>query len=227
MVLGLSIIVGLVVVSAATGLAGALISNDSFSGGKKDLVEHTPDSDVSGDGWSVELGEWEVKSGGVREKTDVDVEESSDYRALLDAQVQDVIAVVTLKLEEDEGDQFWGTVVRYTGEKDWIMLFHDGEEDLVLGKKRPDEDLIGNFVGFGSPSAGGFQELGRFEVDWDDDETHTLGLQVVGSAITAFGDEVEVMSAVDDDSMNSTMVGMFSRGEGDNKILDFAVNAAP
>jgi hypothetical protein len=224
---GLVVVVGLAAVSAVTGLAGALLSNDSFDGPKVDIVDHTPNSDATNSGWSVELGDWEVKGGNVKEKSDAEAEVSSDYRALLDAGVPDVSTVVTLKIDGDDGEQFWGTVVRYTDERDWIMVFHDGEDNIVLGKKRPDEDLIGDTVALIDPSAGGFQELGRFEAEWEEDETHTLGLEVIGSAITAYADGLPIISATDDDSMTSTFVGIFSRGDGGNKVQDFVVNSAP
>ena len=90
-----------------------------------------------------------------------------------------------------------------------------------------DEDLIGDTVALIDPSAGGFQELGRFEAEWEEDETHTLGLEVIGSAITAYADGLPIISATDDDSMTSTFVGIFSRGDGGNKVQDFVVNSAP
>lgn len=220
---GISVVVVLVIVSAVTSLAGVLISNDDFDENQKtDIADHTPDSDATGNGWSVELGEWEVHNGKVREKSKVDAEESSDYRALLDAGVPDVTAVVSLKIEH--GDQLWGTVVRHSGEHDWIMAFHDGVGEIVLGKKRPDENLIGGTVPLNDPTAGGFQELGRFAVNWNNGQTHTLGLEVIGPAITVYADEVPVLLAIDDDAMTSGMVGVFSRGDGGNKLESFTVD---
>ncbi len=217
------IVSGLVIATAVTGLAGILLSNDDFNESQKtDIVNHVPDSDTTGNGWSVELGDWEVHNGRVKEKTDADAEVSSDYRALLDAGVSDVTAEVSLKIEG--GDQLWGTVVRHSGERDWIMAFHDGVGEVVLGKKRPDEDLVGATVPLLDASAGGFQELGRVEADWDNGETHTIALSAIGSTITVYLDEVEVMSAVDDDNMSSSLVGIFSRGDGNNKLLSFTVN---
>ena len=72
---GLTVVVGLVVVSAATVLAGALLSNDTFDGPKVDIVDHVPDSDATGNGWSVELGDWEVNKGEVKEKSKTQEEE--------------------------------------------------------------------------------------------------------------------------------------------------------
>ena len=221
LLVGLLLVTGLVVVSAVTGLAGVLISNDTFDGPKVSIIDHVPDSDATGEGWTVELGDWEVKSGRVTEKSNAQEEVSSDYRALLDAGVSDVSTEVSLKIEG--GDQFWGTVVRHSGDHDWIMAFHDGIEEIVLGKKRPNEDRFGNVVALIDPLAGGFQELGRVEVDWDESETHSIGLRVIGSAITVFADEIEVISAIDDDSMTSHFVGIFSRGNGANKLQDFEV----
>lgn len=220
---GISVVVVLVIFSAVTTLAGILISNDDFTENQKtDIVDHIPDSDATGNGWSVELGEWEVHNGNVKEKSKVDAEESSDYRALLDAGVSDVTAVVSLKIEG--GDQLWGTVVRHSGEHDWIMAFHDGVGEIVLGKKRPDENLIGATVSPVDPTAGGFQELGRLAVNWNNGQSHTIGLEVIGSNITVYADEIPVLFAVDDDTMTSGIVGVFSRGDGANKLESFTVD---
>lgn len=225
LLVGLGVVVGLAIITVATTLAGALLSNDTFDGPKVDIVDHVPDSDATNSGWSVELGDWEVKGGEVKEKSDANANVSSDYRALLDAGVPDVATEVTLKI--DGGDQLWGTVVRYTDEHDWIMVFHDGVGEIVLGKKRPDEDLIGDTVALIDPSAGGFQELGRVAAVWSSGQTHTIGLEVIGSAIVAYADGLPVLNATDDDSMVSPFVGIFSRGDGGNKLEDFTVNAAP
>jgi len=212
-----------VIVSAVTSLAGVRISNDDFEENQKtDIVDHAPDSDITGNGWSVELGEWEVHNGNVKEKSDVDAEESSDYRALLDAGVPDVTAVVSLKI--DGGDQLWGTVVRHSSDHDWIMAFHDGVGEIVLGKKRPDENLIGVAVLPADPTAGGFQELGRLAVNWSNGQTHTIGLEVIGPNITVYADEIPVLFAVDDDTMTSGIVGVFSRGDGGNKLESFTID---
>lgn len=220
---GVSVVVGLAVVSTATGLTGALLSNDNFNeGSKTEITLHVPDSDATSGGWTVELGDWEVHHGRVKEKSDANAPVSSDYRALLDAGVPDVSTEVSLKIEG--GDQYWGTVVRHAGDHDWIMAFHDGIGDIVLGKKRPDEDLHGDTVPTNDPSAGGFQELGRVAVNWNNGQTHTIGLKVTGSAITVYADAVDVITATDDDNMNSHFVGIFSRGDGANKLESFTVN---
>ena len=217
------VVAGLAMVSTVTGLAGALLSNDDFDeSNKTDITDHVPDSDVTGNGWTVELGDWEVHKGRVKEKSDADAEESSDYRALLDAGGADVSLEVTLKIEG--GNQFWGTVVRHSGDHDWIMAFHDGVGEVILGKKRPDEDRNGVTVPLADPSAGGFQELGRVAVSWSKGETHTIGLETSGPSITAFADGTPVITAVDDDNMTSGFVGIFSRGDGSNKLESFTVN---
>ncbi len=222
---GLAVVVGLLIVSAATVLAGALLSNDTFDGPKVDIVDHVPDSDATGNGWSVELGDWEVNKGEVKEKSPTQEEESSDYRALLDAGASDIETEVSLEIKS--GNQYWGTVVRHSGDHDWIMAFHDGIGDFILGKKRPDEDSLGTTVALADPDAGGFQELGRVAISWSTNSTHTIGLKVVGSAITAYADGAPVLVAIDDDSMTSHIVGIFSRGKGGNRLEDFTVSLAP
>lgn len=220
--IGVSVAIGLLIVSTITILAASLLSSDDFDESQKtEITEHDPDIDATGDGWSVELGEWEVHHGNVKEKSDPAVEVSADYRAMLDAGVSDVSAKVVLKIQG--GDQIWGPVVRHSGARDWIMAFHDNFGEIVLGKKRPDEDLIGDTVSIADPSAGGFQELGRVEADWNHNETHSIELKVDGSLITVFADDVLVLTAVDDDNMTSTFVGVFSRGDGGNKLESFNV----
>ena len=189
------VVAGLAMVSTVTGLAGALLSNDDFDESKKtDITDHVPDSDVTGNGWTVELGDWEVHKGRVKEKSDVDAEESSDYRALLDAGGADVSLEVTLKIEG--GDQLWGTVVRHSGNHDWIMVFHDGVGEVILGKKRPDEDRNGVTVPLADPSAGGFQELGRVAVSWNKGGTNRIGRGSRGCTINALAERNRVISAV-------------------------------
>jgi hypothetical protein len=212
-----------VIATAVVVVAGELLPRDDFDESQKtEIPQHTPDDDATGDGWSVELGEWEVLNGNVKEKTDVEAEFSSDYRALLDAGVPDIVVEVTLEIKS--GDQLWGTVVRHDSERDWIMAFHDGVGEVVLGKKRPDEVRVGAQVGLLDPTAGGFQELGRITANWSNNQTHTIGLSAIGSDITVFLDGIEVLATVDDDNMSSSMAGIFSRGDGGNKLKSFAIN---
>ena len=219
---GISVVFVLLIASTITIWASSLLSSDEFDENQKtEITEHDPDVDASGDGWSVELGEWEVHQGSVKEKSDPAVEVSSDYRALLDAGDSDVSAKVVLKIET--GDQIWGPVVRHSGPRDWIMAFHDNFGEIVLGKKRPDEDLIGDTVSIAHPSAGGFQELGRVAAAWSNGQTHSIELEVDGSAIKVYVDDVLVLTAIDDDGMTSTFVGVFSRGDGKNKLESFNV----
>jgi len=103
------------------------------------------------------------------------------------------------------------------------MAFHDNFGEIVLGKKRPDENLIGDTVSIAHPSAGGFQELGRVAAAWSNGQTHSIELEVDGSAIKVYVDDVLVLTAIDDDDMTSTFVGVFSRGDGKNKLQSFDV----
>ena len=100
------------------------------------------------------------------------------------------------------------------------MAFHDGVGDLILGKKRPDENELG------APGTGGFQELGRVPMDWNTGKkgrTHTITLQTSGGTITVLADGDPVISATDDDFMTSGIVGIFSRGTGKNQFDKFTV----
>lgn len=224
--IALLLAVGLLSVSAARGAASSTLILDKFDEKKTtEITEHTPNTDEVGGGWFVELGIWEVKKGKARERSTALVGPSSDYRALIDAGTADVSAEVKLKTDPN-GDQFWGVVVRRSGTHDWIMAFHDGVGDLVLGKKRPDENQSGVTVLTSDPTAGGFQELGRVPMNWNTGKkgrTHTITLQTTGGTITVLADGDPVISANDDDSMTSGVVGIFSRGTGNNQFDKFTV----
>ena len=221
------IAVGLLSVPAARGSASSRLILDNFDEKKAtEITSHTPDEAPVGSAWAVELGTWEVKKGKAREKSRAPVTPSSDYRAYIDSGTANVSAEVKLKIDP-RGDQFWGVVVRYSGTHDWIMAFHDGVGDLVLGKKRPDENLIGDTVEPSDSSAGGFQELGRVPMKWNTGKkasSHTITLQTDGDAITVIADGEPVIWANDNDSMTSGTVGIFSRGKGKNQFDKFTVD---
>ena len=218
--------VGLLSASAAPGSASSTLILDKFDEKKTtDITAHTPNEAPSGSVWFVELGIWEVRMGKAREQSTAPATPSSDYRALIDAGTADVSAEVKLKTDPNS-DQFWGVVVRHSGPEDWIMAFHDGVGDLILGKKRPDENRFGVTVSTSDLTAGGFQELGRVPMDWNTGKkgrTHTITLQISGDTITVLADGDPVISAADDDSMTSGIVGIFSRGTGKNQFDKFTV----
>lgn len=203
---------GLFTAASAQGNAASYLIQDKFDEKNKTaLVDHTPNQDVIGDGWSVELGEWEVHKGKAKELSTAPWHPSSDYRALIDSGEADVSVELKAKLYQD-GDQFWGVVARYSGPTDWLMAFHDGVGDLVLGKVASDE------LGLG------FQELGRYAIDWKPGakaKTHTIKLVAVDTAITVYADGDPVISAVDHGNLSSGVVGMFSRGQGKNQYQEF------
>ena len=217
---------GMFTAATAQGSAGTTLVLDKFDEKKTTaLIAHTPNTDTVGNGWFVELGTWEVKRGKAREQSEVPVTPSSDYRALIDAGTAEVSAEVKLKTDPNS-DQFWGVVVRHSGTHDWIMAFHDGVGDLILGKKRPNEDRFGATVLPSDLSAGGFQELGRIPMNWNTGKkgrTHTITLQTSGDTITVLADGKLVISANDDDFMTSGVVGIFSRGTGNNTFDKFTV----
>ncbi len=212
--------IGLLTVTAARGAASSRLILDKFDEKKTtEITAHTPNEAPSGSSWAVELGIWEVKKGKARERSKAPVRPSSDYRAVINAGSSDVSAEVKLKIDP-KGDQFWGVVVRYTAPEDWIMAFHDGVGDLILGKKRPNEDEAGG------TGTGGFQELGRVPLKWNTGKkarTHTITLQTSGNVITVFADGDPLIGAFDDDAMTSGIVGIFSRGKGNNQFDKFTV----
>lgn len=221
------IAVSLFSVSAARGSASSTLILDNFDEKKStDITLHAPDEAPLNSVWTVELGIWSVKKGKANEQSVITAPPSSDYRALIDSGSADVSAEVKLKIFPSS-DQYWGPVVRHSGTHNWIMAFYDGVGDIVLGKKRPDENSLGVTVLSSDPTAGGFQELGRVAVDWNTGKkarTRTITLQISGSSITVIADGDLVILATDDDAMSSGVVGIFSRGTGKNQFNRFTID---
>ena len=216
------IALGLFSASTATSdTSSKLILDDFKEASATEISLHEPDIDVVGGGWSVALGTWEVKKGKAQELSTVPMLESPDYQAIIDAGTSDTSAQLKVDIDK-KGDQFWGVVSRYSGTRDWIMAFHDGVGDLILGKKRPNEDQFGNTVKLSDPTAGGFQELGRVSLEWKK-KSHEITLITKGDKIVVKGDGKKLITARDDDGMTSTVVGIFSRGTGKNKFKKFLV----
>ncbi len=214
---------GLFSFAAATGSASSRLIVDNFKEKEAtEITDHDPKTDVVGGGWSVVLGTWELKKGKARELSTAPVVVSSDYQAVIDAGTSDTSVILKLNINK-KSDQFWGVVTRYSGTRDWIMAFHDGVGDLVLGKKRPNEDESGADVGIESETAGGFQELGRVPVKWKKGR-HKITLTTTGDKIVVYAGKKLVLTAFDDEGMSSTVVGIFSRGTGKNKFEKFTVN---
>lgn len=206
--------IGLFTAASAQGNTASNIILDKFDEKHKTaLVDHTPNDDLLGGGWSVELGEWEVHKGNAKELSTAPRPVSSDYRALIDSGESDISVELKTKIFQD-GDQFWGVVARHSGPTDWLMAFHDGVRDLVLGKMAADE------IGLG------FQELGRYAIDWKPGskaKTHTIRMVVANTAITVYADGEAVISGTDHGDLSSGTVGMFSRGHGKNQYQEFKV----
>lgn len=218
--IALVIAVGLFTAASVQGSAGSTLILDKFDEKNATaLIDHDPDEDVVGDGWSVELGVWEVKKGKAKELSTALAPVSSDYRALIDSGNADVSAEVKLKVYQ-EGDQFWGVVARHTSQTDWLMAFHDGIGDLILGKMATGEDRFGN------SGTTYFQELGRVPMDWKPGKkakTHTITIVTAGPSITVLADGELVITADDHGPMTSGVVGIFSRGTGKNQFDQFTV----
>ena len=218
--LALVLAIGMFTAASVQGSAGSTLILDKFNAKNATaLIEHLPDEDALGNGWFVELGDWIAEKGKAKELSTAPWNVSSDYRALIDSGESDVSAELQLKMDMD-GDQFWGVVARYSGPTDWLMAFHDGVGDLILGKKFTDEDQYGN------PGATYFQELGRVSMDWKSGQkakTHTIKIVTADTTITVFADDEPVISAVDHGDMTSGVVGIFSRGQGKNQFKQFEV----
>lgn len=226
--IALVLALGLFTAASAQSSAANNIILDKFDEKKAtELTAHDPNTAPGSSSWSTENndGNWEVYKGKAKELSEIPYPNSNDYRALINADNSDVNVDIKVKVYPNS-DQFNGVVARYSGEFDWLMAFHDGVGDVILGKKRPDEDQNGLSTG----DLGGFQELGRFAVDWSlgtKARTHHLAIEVVGPTIKVFADGDLVITANDDDGMSSSIVGMFSRGTGKNQFDEFKVTLAP
>ncbi len=210
--------IGLFTAASAQGDTSSNLILDKFDEkNETSLIDHAPNEDIVGGGWSVELGQWEVYKGKAKELSTAPRPVSSDYRATIDSGESDVSVELKTKIYQD-GDQFWGVVARHSGQLDWIMAFHDGVGDLVLGK------MVTGETASGAVGITDFQELGRYAIDWKPGskaKTHTIRLVTVDTAITVYADGEAVISAVDHGNMSSGIVGMFSRGQGKNQYQEF------
>jgi|APSaa5957512535_1039671.scaffolds.fasta_scaffold23926_2 hypothetical protein len=218
--LALVLAIGLFTAASAQGDTSSNIILDKFDEkNETSLIDHEPNQDIVGGGWSVELGEWEVYKGKAKELSTAPWSVSSDYRATIDSGESNVSVQLKTKIFQD-GDQFWGVIARHTGPTDWIMAFHDGVGDLVLGK------MVTGETASGAAGPTGFQELGRYAIDWKPGskaKTHTIRLVAADTAITVYADGEPVISALDHGDISSEIVGMFSRGQGKNQYQEFKV----
>lgn len=238
--------VGLFTIASDRGSAAGELILDKFD--EKNATEislHSPNTAPLGSSWLVEenIGNWEVQKGKAKELSTAINLYSYDYRAVIDAGSgnADVSAEVKLKIYPN-GDQGWGVVARWSGDHDWLMAFHDGVGDLILGKKVSDEDQWGNHEHEDEDEPGGwipyvdddtlhsvlgaFQELGRVSMDWSTGSkarTHTITIETSGDIITVLADGDLVLTRLDHGDMDSTVVGIFSRGTGKNQFEEFRV----
>jgi hypothetical protein len=144
---------------------------------------------------------------------------------VIDSGVTDFSAEVEIKVD-DYGDQMFGVVARYSGEKDWIMAFHDGVGEIVLGKMVADEDLRGRGpLDLLYEGPGGFQEMGRIPVDMTErKKAHKIKVVTSGDTIQVYANGNLILTRTDDDHSASTKVGVFSRGVGINRFDKFTVS---
>lgn len=229
--LALLLAVGLFTAASAQGSAGTTLIIDKFDEQTATAVEdHTPNEDNTGvvnNAWEVERndGIWIVEKGSLTSNELESLPDSSDYRVVIDSGVTDFTAQVDVKVN-DFGDQLFGVVVRHAGEHDWVMAFHDGVGDLILGKKVTDEDRLGrgpeHLLYEGS---GGFQEMGRVAVDMGErKKAHKIKVVTSGDTIQLYANGDLVLTRTDDDHSSLTKVGIFSRGVGVNKFDKFTVS---
>ena len=195
----------------STASASTLIALDEFNDKKGTKLENHPlDSAPSGSAWEIELGDWVINKGTVQEKSRAKVHVSSDYRAVVDVGKSDVSVSAVIK--RGKGDQFYGVVGRYAGPIDWVMFFHDGVGDLVLGYKE-------------SADLGVWHPLGRVPYKWKNGKVHILTLTFSGDDVTALIDGDSVIETSQSAHPDETYVGIFSRGRGKTSFQQFSVTA--
>lgn len=213
---------GVAIAVAAT--ADSTLVHDTFDDRNGTaLQDHAPD--IGASGWVTELGTWVIKSGTVWEESKANEFPSSDYRAVIDSGSSDVRVEADIK--NVGGSEFFGIVGRYEGPIDWVMAFYDGQGDIVLGMKQPDEDRFGNTVSPGDPGAGGFQEFGRVAVEWNRGKTRTLALVFNAADFSVELDGSTAIGSVsdsDNDNSGSTSHGIFTRGNGAARFDEFRIS---
>jgi hypothetical protein len=227
---GLLLAIGLFTAASAQGFAGTTLIIDKFDERTATAIEnHTPNEDNTGvvdNAWVVERddGKWFVEKGALTSNEIVSLPNSSDYRVVIDAGVRDFTAQVDVKVD-DYGDQMFGVVARYSGEFSWIMAFHDGVGDIVLGKKVPDENQFG-----GEPTivpgfeAGGFQQMARVPFDMSEQKkAHKIKIVTNGDIVQVYANGNLIMTEDETDLAIGTKVGIFSRAVGINKFDKFTV----
>ena len=223
--IALVLAIGMFTAASAQGSAATTLIHDKFDEkNKTEISAHTPNTAPIGSSWLVELGTWQVHKGKAKELSTAPKVNSSDYRATINATTAD--SSVLAKVYPNS-DQMWGVTTRYTGERDWIMAFHDGVGDLILGKKRPHENEHGVDVGIEGTHAGWFHELKRVPMDWSTGSkarTHTIEIVTTGDTIRVYADGDLVITREDDILMTSPHVGIFSRGTGKNQFDEFKVD---
>ena len=183
------------------------------------LEDHVPD--LAPGRWTVELGSWVIKRGFVSEESKARETPSSDYRAVIDSGAAD--GRVEATITNAGGSQFFGVVARYEGPIDWIMAFYDGQGDIVLGMKQPDEGEHGETPAAGG-TAGYFQEFGRVSHEWKPGKTGRLAIVLSGPQFSVELDgELLIGPVSDDDNAGNSTHGIFVRGNGAARFDEFVV----
>jgi hypothetical protein len=221
-ILGLLIAIGLLSAASATGSAGSTLILDNFvEATETAIADHEPDTAPKKSEWFTEgHGNWLVSGGAAIEASNIGQVGNLDTYALINSKSSNVAAEIDVLLDTSGERQLWGVVARYSSPQDLIFAFYDsgssGPGQLVLGKKRPDEDYQGN------PGTGGFQELGRISESITGISAK-LRLEVEGEIIRVFLNEgaEPVITNIDDDNMKSGNVGMFALGDGNVEFDQF------
>jgi len=198
----------------APSIAESVIYDTFTEAGSVSLASHIPDKDA-GSGWStgaggIGEGTWVVETDSARQTILPDI---GDLHAVIDAGVADVdIRVDVHWRDAGAGDPPFrtaGLVFRYESESDWYKVFYVESGELILAK-------------FTNP--GGFKEVGRVAVEWDDDSVHRLRVRKNGNSIRVYGDTDQLLIFRSDSSLaGSTNVGLFTRGADDIKFDNFIV----
>ena len=205
-VLLLVVVAAVVVYGTRTAISSPTVF-DSFDDKTNTALElHVSDVSPSG-GWQIEWGEWVAETGEAQELSKIEAIFSSDYRAVIDSGIVD--QVVSANVEVGGGVQFHGVVANYTDSKNWLMWFYDGIGDLILGAPQP---------------GGRFWELGRVAFDWSIGDTHEITLATTGTTLIASIDGVELVTRDNPTGQTGTSAGIFMRGGGSSRFLDFTVN---
>jgi len=191
----------------------------------RDMDGRKPDEVHRGSRWSVELGDWQIadrKGGEVVERSLGYWEYVPDKRVNIDSKSANV--AVSSSIKRGTGYQYFGVTARHSGPVDWLGAWFDPEG---WGEGCPGEPgdrcgaiLLGAKTQSSNPVPP-YHDLRRVRYEWDEGETSTISLTVIGNQVTVRVGGKVMIRAEFDGLGDATEVGLFSRGAGETAFENF------